>query len=62
MRRAQILPLLIALCLGVTHPLNAQTGTVAEPVAYVGGEICNPRLHDGGFRYAIGTENITSVS
>lgn len=38
--------------------LLAQTGTPAEPVAYVGGEICNPRLHDGGFRYAIGTENI----
>lgn len=36
----------------------AQTGTAAEPVAYVGGEICNPRLHEGGFRYAIGTENI----
>lgn len=36
----------------------AQTGTPAEPVRYVGGEICNPRLHDGGFRYAIGTENI----
>ncbi len=36
----------------------SQTGTVAEPVAYVGGEICNPRLHEGGFRYAIGVENI----
>jgi len=39
----------------------AQSGTPAEPVAYVGGEICNPRLHDGGFRYAIGTENIQVV-
>lgn len=37
---------------------TAQTGTAAEPVAYVGGEICNPRLHEGGLRYAIGTENI----
>lgn len=36
----------------------AQTGTEKEPVNYIGGEICNPRLHDGGFRYAIGTENI----
>lgn len=36
----------------------AQTGTEKEPVAYVGGEICNPRLHEGGFRYAIGVENI----
>ena len=37
---------------------HAQTGTANEPVQYIGGEICNPRLHDGGFRYAIGTENI----
>ena len=37
---------------------SAQTGTPAEPVAYIGGEICNPRLHDGGLRYAIGVENI----
>lgn len=36
----------------------AQTGSDAEPVAYIGGEICNPRLHNGGLRYAIGTENI----
>ena len=36
----------------------SQTGTAVEPVAYIGGEICNPRLHEGGFRYAIGTENI----
>ena len=37
---------------------SAQTGTEAEPVSYIGGEICNPRLHEGGLRYAIGTENI----
>lgn len=39
-------------------PSYGQTGTAQEPVEYVGGEICNPRLHEGGFRYAIGTENI----
>lgn len=38
--------------------LSAQTGSQAEPIAYIGGEICNPRLHDGGLRYAIGVENI----
>ena len=38
--------------------LFSQTGTPSEPVRYVGGEICNPRLHEGGFRYVIGTENI----
>lgn len=37
---------------------SAQTGSPKEPVVYVGGEICNPRLHEGGFNYAIGTENI----
>lgn len=37
---------------------SAQTGTANEPVNYIGGEICNPRLHDGGFSYAIGTENV----
>lgn len=41
--------------------IQAQTGTVAEPVAYVGGEICNPRLHEGGLPYAIGVENIQVV-
>ncbi|WP_052053046.1 hypothetical protein [Prevotella sp. S7 MS 2] len=35
----------------------AQTGTEKEPVSYVGGEICNPRLHDGGLPYIIGVEN-----
>ena len=38
--------------------LFSQTGSPTEPVRYVGGEICNPRLHEGGFRYVIGTENI----
>jgi len=42
----------------ISTQLFSQTGTKEEPVAYIGGEICNPRLHEGGFRYAIGTENI----
>lgn len=37
---------------------SAQTGSANEPVNYIGGEICNPRLHDGGLSYAIGTENV----
>ena len=49
--------ILILLVMGSLE-LAAQTGTETEPVSYVGGEICNPRLHEGGFRYAIGTENI----
>ena len=47
-----------ALILAMSVPLLAQTGTEMEPVSYIGGEICNPRLHEGGLRYAIGTENI----
>lgn len=53
---------LLALLLSVTTPFCvAQTGTATEPVTYVGGEICNPRLHEGGFRYAIGVENIQVI-
>lgn len=50
-----LLMLTMALC---ACGASAQTGTASEPVNYIGGEICNPRLHDGGLRYAIGTENI----
>lgn len=50
--------LTFSLALLAAGGVHAQTGTGREPVAYVGGEICNPRLHEGGFRYAIGTENI----
>src|SRR3712207_7806499 len=51
---------LFCLFFSVLLPVStlAQSGSTAEPVTYIGGEICNPRLHEGGFRYAIGTENI----
>lgn len=55
MIRKLLFSLLFFPCLSTA---SAQTGTAKEPVAYIGGEICNPRLHEGGFRYAIGTENI----
>ncbi len=58
MKMNRLFPLVAVLCLCGVRPSYAQTGSAAEPVAYVGGEICNPRLHDGGFRYAIGTENV----
>lgn len=50
------LPLFLTLFLSVVaaRPLCAQMGTAAEPVAYTGGEVCNPRLHDGGMRTADG--------
>ncbi len=56
MKTRTIILLLLATA-GSPH-VAAQTGSAEEPVAYVGGEVCNPRLHEGGFRYAIGTENI----
>lgn len=52
--------LMMAMGLGASV-VQAQTGSTAEPVSYVGGEICNPRLHEGGLRYAIGVENIQVV-
>lgn len=58
MTNIRLFPFVATLCLCGIRPACAQTGTAVEPVAYVGGEICNPRLHDGGFRYAIGAENI----
>lgn len=42
----------------MTTVASAQTGSEREPVSYIGGEICNPRLHDGGLAYAIGAENV----
>lgn len=38
--------------------LNAQTGSVNEPVRYVGGTHIDPFTHEAGLRYAIGVENI----
>uniref|UniRef100_A0AB33JAW1 Six-hairpin glycosidase n=1 Tax=Prevotella sp. GTC17260 TaxID=3236796 RepID=A0AB33JAW1_9BACT len=56
MMRKQLL--LLSLLIGTASVSLAQTGTAAEPVSYVGGDICNPRLHDGGLPYIIGVENI----
>ncbi|MDW7695127.1 hypothetical protein R9C00_28945 [Flammeovirgaceae bacterium SG7u.111] len=39
-------------------PLMAQTGSVTEPVRYIGGNTIDPSVHEGRLRYAIGTENI----
>lgn len=52
---------LSCLLLGCRMGTWGQTGSPTEPVRYIGGEICNPRLHEGGFRYAIGAENIQAL-
>jgi hypothetical protein len=35
----------------------AQTGSINEPVRYIGGISIDPKLHEGRLRYAIGTES-----
>lgn len=57
MKRLKILLAASAAVFAVS-PLAGQTGTASEPVRYVGGEIADPALHDGGLRYAVGVENI----
>ncbi len=42
-------------CLGVEA--TAQTGSIHEPVRYVGGVSIDPAVHEGRLRYAIGVES-----
>jgi hypothetical protein len=50
------------LCLSLTGTIgSAQTGSIAEPVRYVGGQTIDPNLHEGRLRYAVGTENIQTM-
>lgn len=51
----------IGLFAGLISSSSAQTGSIYEPVRYIGGEIANPNVHDGGLRYLVGTENIQLV-
>jgi hypothetical protein len=57
MKSSKVCAILLTLSLYLPF-VSAQTGSVNEPVRYVGGEIDNPNTHDGSFRYAIGVENI----
>lgn len=41
--------------------IQAQTGSPAEPVRYIGGETVDPNVHDGRLRYAIGVESRQTV-
>lgn len=51
--------MLSVLLAGMAVP--AQTGSIAEPVRYIGGITVDPSLHEGRLRYAIGTENIQTM-
>ena len=53
----KIIVLLFLLITGSAGVLRAQTGSAAEPVRYVGGEIADPTVHDGKLRLAVGVEN-----
>ncbi|MCD8072800.1 MAG: six-hairpin glycosidase, partial [Alistipes sp.] len=55
--RDKILQLMV-LALLPAFAAAGQTGSPAEPVRYIGGEITDPDVHDGGFRYVVGVENI----
>ncbi len=53
-------PLLLLLTLCAFFA-NAQTGSINEPVRYIGGQTVDPSVHEGRLRYAIGTENIQTL-
>ncbi len=45
----------------VSFDLFAQTGSVNEPVRYIGGVTIDPNVHEGRLRYAIGTESRQTI-
>lgn len=49
------------LLLNAENILFAQTGSVNEPVRYIGGVTIDPNVHEGRLRYAIGTESRQTV-
>lgn len=62
LRNLKILRLLFLLFFtGLTCAGYAQTGSVNEPVRYIGGVTIDPNVHEGRLRYAIGTESHQTV-
>ena len=49
-----VIPIVVLL---FSATLYAQTGSVNEPVRYIGGVTIDPSVHEGRLRYAIGTES-----
>ncbi|MBN1559613.1 hypothetical protein JW998_05145 [candidate division KSB1 bacterium] len=45
----------------LSHCLFSQTGTVHEPVRYIGGVSVDPHVHDGRLPYAVGVESRQTV-
>ena len=48
---------LIQFLFSIAQLVQAQTGSIHEPVRYVGGVTIDPNVHEGRLRYAIGTES-----
>ena len=40
----------------------AQTGSISEPVRYVGGVTIDPSVHEGRLRWAVGAESIQVIA
>lgn len=54
----QLRPYLPILLLLLSLVTEAQTGSIHEPIRYIGGQHIDPFTHEAGLRYAIGVENI----
>ncbi|MDP4209047.1 MAG: exo-alpha-sialidase [Bacteroidota bacterium] len=52
-----IVSLTLFFIIGFSGTLPAQTGSISEPVRYIGGEVADPTVHDGKLRLAVGVEN-----
>jgi hypothetical protein len=53
--------LLFFIMIGQLIPSAAQTGSISEPIRYIGGVTIDPDVHEGRLRYAIGTESRQTV-
>ncbi|MFI1744246.1 six-hairpin glycosidase [Thalassobellus sediminis] len=59
--KLRVIKYFVVLCVVHTQISKAQTGSVSEPVRYIGGTHINPFIHEAGLRYAIGVENIQTL-
>ncbi len=58
LKRKEIIFLqLLLIFMGLTFTGHAQPGSVNEPVRYIGDGLIDPDVHEGGLRYAIGTDS-----
>lgn len=62
-KKATTSALLILLLIAVTwsQEVLAQTGSINEPVRYIGGVTIDPNVHEGRLRYAIGVESRQTI-